>query len=161
MSCRTSPLLCAAPLVALCVTLAAAPASALTSPRAMRPLRNQSVEPVRAAVINQSSHAPSCSNNASCAGITMQYLGGHVIANVKVYAVFWSTGVNSSIQQAMGPFYAAVTNHGYMDWLAEYNTTIAAQAGANTGSAGTQQQIGRGVYGGSFVITPTRLPFVV
>lgn len=159
MSRRTPPLV-AAPLAALCLTLAAAPAFALTSPRALMRVRNQSVEPVQpaAALVNQSSHAPSCSNNASCSGITMQYLGGHVIANVKVYAVFWSGAVPSNVQTGVGPFYAAATNHGYMDWLAEYNTTINIQAGpvADVGTPGTHQLIGRGVYGGSFVITPTK-----
>ena len=157
MSRRTPPLV-AAPLAALCLTLAAAPAFALTSPRALMRVRNQSVEPVQqaAALVNQSSHPPSCSNNASCSGITVQYMGGHVIANVKVYAVFWSSAVPSNIQAGVGPFYAAATNHGYMDWLAEYNTTINTQAGANAGTPGTRQQVGRGVYGGSFVITPNK-----
>jgi hypothetical protein len=55
----------------------------------------------------------------------------------------------------MGPFYAAATNSGYMDWLNQYNTNIKATAGSGQGTQGTNQYIGRGVYGGSFVITPS------
>jgi hypothetical protein len=65
--------------------------------------------------------------------------GGPVIPNVKVYAVFW--GPNVAFQEELGSFYAAIPNSTYFDWLNEYDTT--------------GQHIGRGSFGGKFVITPS------
>ncbi len=79
------------------------------------------------------------------------YYGGPVISQVKVYAVFWGAAVDSGVQKNIGGFYKAVTNSNQMDWLSEYNTT---GIKAVDGRDGTNQTIGRGSYGGEYLITP-------
>jgi hypothetical protein len=100
------------------------------------------------------SHTPA----RTAAGVTMQYFGGPVIPNPKVYVVWWGNpaSLNPAITAARGgiaDFYAGVTNSNYFDWLNEYNTTIAAQAGSHAGSAGTNQRMGRGNYAGTLTLT--------
>jgi hypothetical protein len=70
----------------------------------------------------------------------LSYYGGRVLSNVKVIAVFWGPNVNSAVKSGVGPFYAAVTNNVYMDWLSEYDTPT--------------QNIGRGSFAGAVTITP-------
>ena len=82
---------------------------------------------------------------------TAEYFGGPVTANAKVYVVWWGdpSKINSAVTAAKGgiaDFYAGVTNSNFIDWLNEYSTAIAAQAGSHKGSAGTNQYIGRGNY---------------
>src|SRR4051812_32561295 len=79
---------------------------------------------------------------------TMQYFGGPVISNPKVYVVFWGNPANiSSLLTAttggLADFYAGVTNSNYLDWLNEYDTNITTQSGSHAGTAGTGQHIGR------------------
>ena len=50
----------------------------------------------------------------------LQYYGGPVLSNVKVYTVFWNSQVQ--YQSQLNAFYTAVTNSAYFDWLNEYNT---------------------------------------
>jgi hypothetical protein len=93
--------------------------------------------------------------NAS--GQTMLYFGGEVIPNAKVYVVWWGdpSKLNPAITAAKGgiaDFYAGITNSPFFDWLAEYNTTLPAQAGSHKGSAGTGQRIGRGNYAGTLTL---------
>ncbi len=78
------------------------------------------------------------------------YYGGPVISNVKVYAVYWGANVDAGLQKNLGGFYKAVSNSTHMDWLNEYNTDITAVDGRK----GTSQSIGRGTYGGDYLITP-------
>jgi hypothetical protein len=73
------------------------------------------------------------------APVRLTYYGGPVIPAVKVYAVYWGSRVNH--QAHLNAFYASVTNSNYFDWLSEYNTPT--------------QTIGRGTFGGGFVITPS------
>jgi hypothetical protein len=99
--------------------------------------------------------APACvdSNHKAIPCIVdLQYFGGHVLSNVKVYAVFWPGLVSSDVQSGVPGFYAALTDSGWMDWLAEYSTTISAGAGTHAGQAGSQQVIGRGTFGGSYTL---------
>lgn len=101
------------------------------------------------------SHAPA-RNAAGTA--TVQYFGGTVTANAKVYVVWWGNPakINSAVTAAHGgiaDFFAGVTNSSFMDWLNEYNTNIPVQAGSHTGSAGTGQRIGRGNYAGALTLT--------
>lgn len=91
--------------------------------------------------------APTC----TAAGCQLRYYGGKVIPNVKVYQVNWTAGG----QHDMSAFFGAVTNSSYLDWLNEYSTNVPVQAGARTGAQGTAQFVGRGVFGGSFTITPS------
>jgi hypothetical protein len=87
---------------------------------------------------------------APLGGSGVQYYGGPVLSNVKVYAVMWGPNVNTDVASGIGPFYAAAVNSTYMDWLDLYNT----KAPATDGHAGTQQDIGRGSFGGTITITP-------
>ena len=79
------------------------------------------------------------------------YYGGPVISNVKVYAVFWTASVDGTIQKNIGGFYKAISNSNHMDILTQYNTSGIT---AIDGRAGTGQTIGRGSYGGDYVIIP-------
>jgi hypothetical protein len=85
---------------------------------------------------------------------TMQYFGGPVIANPKVYVVWWGNpaSINSVLTAARGgiaDFYAGVTNSSYLDWMNEYDTNITTQSGSHAGTAGTGQHIGRGNFVGT------------
>jgi len=71
----------------------------------------------------------------------VQYWGGRVISNVKVYAVFWGDGVDASVRSGIGGFLRALTNSDWIDWQNEYRTDVA-------GLAGTGQLIGRGTFAG-------------
>ncbi len=88
---------------------------------------------------------------------TLKYFGGPVIANPKVYVVWWGdpSKINPAITAAHGgiaDFFAGVTNSKYLDWLNEYDTAIPAQAGSHAGSAGTGQHVGRGNYAGTLTL---------
>jgi hypothetical protein len=73
------------------------------------------------------------------AGAHLTYFGGPVLSKVKVYAVYWGSGVQ--LQSHLNSFYTTITNSAYFDWLKEYNTPT--------------QTIGRGSFGGAHVITPS------
>ena len=123
---------------ALCGSSAASAAAI----RSSQPVRSPSQE----APINAAS-SPTCALGTTC---HLQYYGGKVIPNVKVYQVNWTAGG----QLDMSGFFDAVTNSGYLDWLDEYDTNIAVVAGSALGAQGTNQLVGRGVSAGSFSITP-------
>jgi hypothetical protein len=79
------------------------------------------------------------------------YYGGQVISHVKVYAVMWGPNVQSTVTSNVSGFFTAVTNSTHFDFLEEYNTkNIKAQDGRD----GTNQDIGRGSFGGLYTITP-------
>lgn len=80
----------------------------------------------------------------------LNYYGGPVISQVNIVGVFWGSKVNSTVKARMGDFYQALTNSPMIDFLSEYNTTL----NAVDGSGGTNQEISRGGYGGSFTIRP-------
>jgi hypothetical protein len=90
-------------------------------------------------------------SNTSASSSNLVYYGGPVIANVKVYAVFWGSAVDSDLQKNIGGFYQAAVNSTYIDWMTEYNTSIAAVDGRQ----GTNQTIGRGSYLGEITISPS------
>ncbi len=101
--------------------------------------------------------APECTNAAGtmlipCA-VAMEYFGGAVLSNVKVYAVYWSSGVSPAISGGMGGFYRTLTNSEWVDWLTEYSTQGAADAGSHQGQPGTGQVVGRGTFAGSVTLT--------
>lgn len=90
---------------------------------------------------------------------TMQYFGGPVISNPKVYVVWWGSAasINSTLTAARGgiaDFYAGVTNSSYLDWMNEYDTNITTQSGSRAGTPGTGQHIGRGNFVGTRTLTP-------
>lgn len=80
----------------------------------------------------------------------LAYYGGPVLSSVHVVTVFWGSTVNDQVQKNIGGFYASIVNSTHMDFLAQYST----QVRAVDGREGTNQQIGRGSYGGEFLITP-------
>src|SRR5215472_16767125 len=69
------------------------------------------------------------------AGAQLTYRGGPLIQSVKVYTVFWGSGIANQTQ--LGDYYTAITNSAYFDWLVEYNAN--------------GQTISRGTFGGGFV----------
>lgn len=84
----------------------------------------------------------------------MIYYGGPVIANPKVWAVWWGGPANlpsalTATTGGIGDFYAGVLDSPFADSLAQYATNLNAQAGAHSGAAGTGQTIGRGNYAGA------------
>jgi hypothetical protein len=90
---------------------------------------------------------------------TMQYFGGPVIANPKIYVVWWGNPANISTlltaaRGGIADFYAGATNSNYMDWLNEYDTNITTQSGSHAGTAGTGQHIGRGNLAGIRTLAP-------
>src|SRR4051812_35969810 len=47
----------------------------------------------------------------------LNYYGGHVISNVKVYSVYWGPNVDGTTQANMPQAFANITDSRYMDWL--------------------------------------------
>ena len=92
------------------------------------------VMPLRTASTDRSLKA---ADVAGPAGAKLRNFGGPVISSVKVYAVYWGSGVQ--FQDHLNAFFPAVTNSVYFDWLSEYNSSTGA--------------IGRGSFGGSVVDT--------
>jgi uncharacterized protein (TIGR03382 family) len=111
--------------------------------RSSQPLDAQPQFRTRVAALD----APTC----TAAGCQLRYYGGKVIPNVKVYQVNWTAGG----QRDMSAFFGAVTDSSYLDWLNEYSTNVPVQVGARAGVQGTGQFVGRGVFAGSFTITPS------
>lgn len=66
--------------------------------------------------------------------------GGPVLANVKVVAVLWGDGVESTVGQKIGGFYKALVASPYFTWLSEYDTA--------------SQKIGKGTLAGTVTIAP-------
>jgi hypothetical protein len=90
---------------------------------------------------------------------TMQYFGGPVNSNPKIYVVWWGSAasINPVLTAARGgiaDFYAGVTNSSYLDWMNEYDTNITTQSGSHAGMPGTGQHIGRGNFVGIRTLTP-------
>lgn len=90
---------------------------------------------------------------------TMQYFGGPVISNPKVYVVWWGNvaNINRTLTAARGgiaDFYSGVTNSSFLDWMNEYDTNITTQSGSHAGMPGTGQHIGRGNFIGTRTLTP-------
>ena len=113
-------------------------------------MQNPFLRPARSPSFVNQAGVPECFNTfgpTPCDGTTMlqvQYYGGKVIPNVKVYAVYWGSSVDPLGD--LDGFYQTLTNSTYLDWLTEYSTPAA--------PAGTNQKIGRGTYAGRFTITP-------
>ncbi|MGO8968536.1 MAG: Ig-like domain-containing protein [Myxococcaceae bacterium] len=137
---------CATGVLLLCATSAGA-----DSHRVSRRLP----ERVSGALVRSDATAPTCSGlfgfSTPCT-LDVQYYGGSVLSNVKVYAVFWDNTVNPDVFQGMAGFYQTLTNSQWMDWRTEYTTTIIVEAGSHAGQPGTQQVIGRGTFAGSYTL---------
>jgi MYXO-CTERM domain-containing protein len=98
----------------------------------------------------------------------LEYFGGRVISNVKVYDIFWGAGPEPAIdggttvtdagtvtsyQASIPGFYSTVLAGSYWTWLAEYNT--AGLNGAANNQPGSNQIIGPGSFAGIIQITPS------
>ncbi|MGH9528353.1 MAG: choice-of-anchor D domain-containing protein [Terriglobales bacterium] len=81
----------------------------------------------------------------------LNYYGGPVISNLQVVVIFWGPDVYAPVTEGIAGFFQNITASAYFDLLSEYDTNVT----AIDGSAGTNQSIGRGTYGGSFTITPS------
>lgn len=75
------------------------------------------------------------------------YSGGPVTSDVQVVQVDWGTGIDASIDSALGGFFSTILDSAYIDWIVEYDTS-----GLTSGSG---QTISRGTFGGRYVITPS------
>jgi hypothetical protein len=78
----------------------------------------------------------------------VSYYGHRIVSNPLIWVVYWTGGVNATTKAQLPGFYDTVVNSPLFDWMVEYNTNF---SGAN----GTNQRMGRGVYGGAYTITPT------
>ncbi|HEX9019190.1 MAG TPA: hypothetical protein VF806_08380 [Anaerolineaceae bacterium] len=81
-------------------------------------------------------------------GAFLTYYGGPVISNMKSYEVNYGTGayISSGTPATWIPvFTTQLLGSGLMDWLSEYDTTLA---------GGTNQLVGRGSYSSTINITP-------
>jgi hypothetical protein len=74
-------------------------------------------------------------NQAASGALT--YRGGPLLQHVKVYTVFWGSGVAS--QAELGQYYTTVTNSAYFDWLSEYDAN--------------GMHIGRGSFAGAYTLS--------
>ena len=81
----------------------------------------------------------------------LQYYGGHVISNVKIYAIFWGPNIDATISSKIGPFYQAFATGPMFGWLNEYDTSITPVGGGT----GTNQHIGPGSFVKAITITPS------
>ena len=82
------------------------------------------------------------------------YHGGKVISNVKVYQVLWGPNVWTKTVTDMAGFYTAVTNSEYFDWLGSQYDTVGRKSVVD-GQTTSNQNIGRGSFGGTITITPS------
>jgi len=85
----------------------------------------------------------------------LSYYGGRVVSNMQVIQVIWGQGsflpqVTSLATPSMATFYQSILNSPYVDWLSEYNTVGLLSPTSST----SNQIIGRGTFGGQYVISP-------
>jgi hypothetical protein len=92
------------------------------------------------------------SPNAAPAGAHLTYYGGRVVSNPQIIAVFWGAGSyisNLSSATEMNNYFTYITGGSVTSWLdSEYNTV-------NPSGTKTNQNIGPGLYSGSYTITPS------
>jgi hypothetical protein len=89
---------------------------------------------------------------APAAGAKLQYYGGPVIPNAKVYAVMWGNNVDAPTKGVVSDFYSALTKSDIMDWMDQYATTGKSLDGRD----GTNQHIGKGSFAGLITISPAK-----
>jgi hypothetical protein len=84
----------------------------------------------------------------------LEYFGGRVISNVKVYDILWgpTTSFDPTYLASIGGFYSAILTSSYWTWLAEYDT--AGLLGSDN-QPGSNQTIGAGSFAGVIPITPS------
>ncbi len=127
------------------VVAALLPAAALALPRGVQPMRAPRAE--------QSQMIGTISRAAAPANALLNYYGGHVLSNVHIVPVLWGANVPSEVANGIGPYYAAIADSTYFDWLAEYDTDLTAFGG----ETGTGQHIGRGTAEATITIHPSMI----
>jgi len=158
---KPSPLrvaLCAALVLAIPVTRPAAAAATAAPATPAEPARGvlRNTASTNFERNTQTPSAATCTDmNKNPVQCFMQYYGGRVISNVKIYAVAWGTQVDPVTLNNIPGFLSAVSNSDVMDWQSEFNTNINSQSGTSMGAPGTGQLVGRGVYAGGFIISPS------
>src|SRR5213075_1911262 len=127
---------------------------AITARAAAGPPARINVDRVKSrAVFSPGPNAPACvADGAAC---KLDYYGGPVISNAKVYVVKWGASANVTTPN-MADFFARVTNSTFLDWLNEYDTNInTTDVEPSPSVHGTDQFIGRGVFAGTATVTPS------
>src|SRR5579859_7172310 len=95
-------------IVAACSASSERTADSTSEPLSQHPVRIMKVHhPNGAAPLNQ----------AAGTSATLTYYGGPVISKVRVFAVYWGSGVQN--QDHINSFYPAITDSPYFDWLSE------------------------------------------
>src|SRR4051812_18764666 len=109
-------------LLVLLALLAAAPASARI--HRIAPLLPADAAAAPATAIRSAASQPICWTGRFDCSIDVKYFGGSVLANPRIYAVFWEGHQDPDVAEKMPSFYAALANSEYLDWLTEYSTTV-------------------------------------
>jgi MYXO-CTERM domain-containing protein len=103
--------------------------------------------PLNTVVRGAGSHLP------AAPGDLLEYHGGAVISNVKVYQVNWGPNVWSQVVSNAPAYFGDITNSVYLDWLSSQYDTVG-NVSVIDGHSSTDQHIGRGTFGTSTTITP-------
>ncbi len=61
---------------------------------------------------------------AAAANPHLNYYGGRILDQVKVWSVNWGPSVNATVKNGVPGFYGAITSSAMFDWLTEYDTNI-------------------------------------
>jgi uncharacterized repeat protein (TIGR01451 family) len=103
------------------------------------------------------SHEPAAKNSPAIFANNPEivYWGGPIVSNVHVVKVLWGSSVDPGTTAGLNQFYTDITNSPYFDLLGEYGTVNLSGQG---GVPGSNQLIHRGVFDGSFTISPSLCP---
>ncbi len=144
-------------LVIVATILVAGPALANESPVAPSPIARavpRGAMAIRPPEGTPLPTAPTSPTSPTAPGARLVYHGGKVISNVKVYQVLWGPNVWTKTVTDMAAFYTAVTNSEYFDWLGSQYDTVGRKSVLD-GHTTSNQNIGRGTFGGTIKITPS------
>ena len=87
---------------------------------------------------------------SAAAATKLEYYGGPVISNVEIVQIAWNDQVSPTLTGELTKAYKAILASDYLDWLSEYDTL--GKVGFIDGLPGSEQHIGRGTFGGAFVM---------
>jgi hypothetical protein len=129
------------------IVVAVAAVAALSCLRA-EPL---AAEPIRLGLRPMTADSPTPAATAR-----LLYYGGRVLSHVQVVQVLWGASVPSAVATGLAPYYQAILQSPYVDWLGEYDT-MAVATGLRAGMGTTMQSsqvIRRGTFISTVMITP-------
>jgi MYXO-CTERM domain-containing protein len=86
---------------------------------------------------------------------SLKYYGGRVISNVNIVEISWNSTVDSAYMTQLQGFYTAIVTSPFIDWMTEYDSI--GLTGFADLQPGSNQHIGRGTFGGNYVITPSNM----